>query len=92
MSQCVSHRVYIAITLCASHFVHMCRGHSPNELVFACLGGTLNPTPDPDPDPKDMLNDEQAVACRAFVNVPGMDSKLLSSPILFSGGTNPLLI
>jgi len=37
---------------------------------------------------EDMLNDEQAVACRAFVNVPGMDSKLLSSPILFSGGVD----
>jgi len=35
---------------------------------------------------EDMLDDEQANACRAFVEVPGMKSKLLSSPILFSAG------
>jgi len=35
---------------------------------------------------EDMLHDEQANACRAFVEVPGMGSKIMSSPILFSGG------
>jgi len=35
---------------------------------------------------EDMLDDERANACRAFVEVPGMKSKLLSSPVLFSAG------
>lgn len=37
---------------------------------------------------EDMLDDEQAIACRAFVEVPGVPSKLVSSPVLFSGGVH----
>lgn len=35
---------------------------------------------------EDMLHDEQANACRSFVEVPGVASKLLASPILFGAG------
>eukprot|EP00928_Gymnodinium_smaydae_P048041 TRINITY_DN32091_c0_g1_i1.p1 TRINITY_DN32091_c0_g1~~TRINITY_DN32091_c0_g1_i1.p1 ORF type:complete len:390 (+),score=58.66 TRINITY_DN32091_c0_g1_i1:55-1224(+) len=37
---------------------------------------------------EDMLHDEQANACRSFVEVPGMKSKLIASPIVFGAGSD----
>merc|ERR1719181_2196230 len=37
---------------------------------------------------EDMLHDEQANACRAFVEVPGMKSKIMASPIIFGAGSD----
>ncbi|CAK0909611.1 unnamed protein product [Prorocentrum cordatum] len=37
---------------------------------------------------EDMLHDEQANACRSFVEVPGVASKLLASPVLFGAGVD----
>lgn len=37
---------------------------------------------------EDMIYDEQANACRAFVEVPGMASKIMASPIVFGGGND----